>query len=100
MPSYRVATGSISLGLFDVVGEDGREPAFIGHTGLANSAGSQNAANVPVLDMGPPLHGRGTPGHIRADVVGSAVLTDDDVQKIKTFIDRHANEHNSFLGSA
>lgn len=97
MPSYRVAKGVISLGLFDVVGEDGGEPAFVGHTGLANSAGSQNAARIPVLDMQPPLHGQDTPGQIRADVVGSAILTDDDVQKIKTFIDRHANEHRLFL---
>jgi hypothetical protein len=97
LPSYRVATGNISLGLFDVVGQDGGERAFVGHAGLANSAGSQIAADVRVLDMGPPLHGQAAPGHIRADVVGSAVLTDDDVQKIKTFIDRHENEHRSLL---
>jgi hypothetical protein len=97
LPSYRVAEGSISLGLFDVVGKDGGELAFIGHTGLASSAGSLDAARIPVLDMGPPLHGQGAPGHIRADVVGSAVLTDDDAQKVKAFIDRHANEHRLFL---
>jgi hypothetical protein len=47
--------------------------------------------------MGPPLHGQGDPGHIRANVVGSATLTDDEVQKIRTFIDRHSNEHLLFL---
>lgn len=31
-----------------------------------------------------------------ANVVGSASLTDDEVQKIRTFIDRHALEHKAF----
>ncbi len=82
--------------MFDVVGQDGDEPAFIGHTGLAESAGLQNAAKIPVLDMGPPLHGHRAPGHIRADVVGSAALTDDEVKKVTNFVNRHANEHRSF----
>ena len=34
LPSYRVAAASISLAMFDVVGQDGDESAFIGHTGL------------------------------------------------------------------
>jgi hypothetical protein len=85
------------LATFDVVGQDGDEPAFIRHTGLANSAGSQNAAEIPVLDMGPPLHGQNAPGHLRADVVGSAALTDDDVQKITVFANRHVSEHLAFL---
>ncbi len=97
MPSYRVALGSVTLAMFDVVGRDGDEPAFIGHAGLADSAGSHNAAKISVLDMGPPLHGQGTPGHMSADVVGSATLTDDEVKKITNFINRHASEHRSFL---
>ena len=97
MPSYRVALGSVTLAMFDVVGRDGDERAFIGHAGLAGSAGSHNAAKIPVLDMGPPLHGQGTPGQMRADVVGSATLTDDEVKKITNFINRHANEHRSFM---
>lgn len=98
MPSYRVAAKSLSLAMYDVIGEDGGEHAFIGHTGLVKSAGSQNAANIPipVIDMGPPLHGQENPGHMIAHVVGSAVLTDDEIQKIRTFIDRHANEHLLF----
>ncbi|MHB1034154.1 MAG: hypothetical protein ACYC35_04895 [Pirellulales bacterium] len=97
MPSYRVANEIILLGLFDVVGKDGGELAFVGHVGLASAAGLQNAAKISVLDVGPPLHGQDSPGHMRADVVGSAVLTDDDVQKVRTFVDRHANEHRLFL---
>ena len=97
MPSYRVAGSRLSLSIFDVVGQDGDESGFIGHTGLAKSAGSQNAAKIPVLDMGPPLHGQGGSGHVKANVVGSASLTDDEVQKIKTFVNRHANEHLVFL---
>jgi hypothetical protein len=96
LPSYRVAAESLSLAIYDVVGQDGGEPAFIGHTGLAKSAGSQTPSKIPVLDMGPPLHGQDDPGHIKANVVGSAALTDDEVQKIRTFIDRHVNEHLVF----
>ena len=96
VPSYRVAESTLSLSIFEVVGQDGGELGFIGHVGLAESTGSQNVAKIPVLDMGPPLHGKGSSGHIKADVVGSAVLTDDEVQKIRTFVDRHANEHLLF----
>jgi hypothetical protein len=96
VPSFRLSESTLSLSRFDVVGQDGAESGFIGHAGLAESAGSQNAASIPVLEMGPPLHGHGTAGHVRGDVVGSAALTDDDVQKIKTFVDRHANEHLVF----
>ncbi len=96
MPSYRVAGSTISLGIFDIVGQDGKEFGFIGHVGLAGSAGTQNAAEIPVLDMAPPLRGRGGSGHVNADVVGRAALTDDEVQKIKTFVDRHAGEHKVF----
>jgi hypothetical protein len=97
VPSYRVAGSTLSLSIFDVVGQDGGESGFIGHSGLAESAGSQNAARIFVLDMGPPLHGPGGSGQVRANVVGSAALTDDEVQKIKTFVNRHANEHLVFL---
>jgi hypothetical protein len=96
VPSYRVAGSTLSVSRFDVVGQDGAESGFIGHAGLADSAGSQSAARIPVLDMGPPLHGHGNAGYVRGDVVGSAALTHDEVQKIKTFVDRHANEHLLF----
>lgn len=97
MPSYRVAGSTLSLNIFDVVGQDGDEPNFVGHTGLAESASTQQVAKVSVLDMGPPLHGQGGSAHLTANVVGSAILNDDEVQKIKTFVDRHANEHQVFV---
>ena len=97
MPSYRVAGPTLSLSIFDVVGQDGNEVDFIGHAGLAESAGSQHAAKISVLDMGPPLHGSHYSAQVKASVVGSATLTDDEVRKIKTFVDRHANEHLVFL---
>lgn len=97
MPSYRVAGPTLSLSIFDVVGQDGDEPDFIGHTGLAESTGVKQVAKVPVLDMGPPLHGQGGSAHVTANIVGSAILNDDEVRKIKTFVDRHANEHQVFL---
>lgn len=96
MPSYRVNRSTVSLDHFDVVGNDGGEAGFIGHVGLASTTDSQDVARIAVLDMGPPLHGHGSGHHIRGDVIGSAVLTDDEAQKIRTFVDRHANEHLLF----
>ncbi len=96
MPSYRVAGTTLSLSRFDVVGQDGGEREFIAHAGIVEAVGSHDAASVPVLDMGPPLHGHDNTEQVRGDVVGSATLTDDEVQKIKTFVDRHANEHAVF----
>lgn len=96
MPSYRVSGTTLALSRFEVVGQDGAEMGFIGHAGLVEAAGSHDAASVPVLDMGPPLHGHDVAGQVRGDVVGSAALTDDELRKIKTFVDRHANEHAMF----
>ncbi|MCH8042932.1 MAG: hypothetical protein IID44_04360 [Planctomycetes bacterium] len=96
MPSIRTTGSKVSLAIFDVVGQDGDEVGFIDHTGLAESAGSQHTGRIPVLDMGPPLHGQGSPNHIIANVVGSATLTDAEEQKIRTFVDRHASEHLIF----
>jgi hypothetical protein len=96
VPSYRVSETMLSLSRFEVVGQDGAETEFIGHAGLVEATGSHHTASVPVLDMGPPLHGHDKVGQVRGDVVGSAALTDDEVQKIKTFVDRHANEHAVF----
>lgn len=33
---------------------------------------------------------------MKGEVVGSAALSDDEVQKIRTFVDRHASEHAAF----
>lgn len=96
MPSFRVAAENLLLAMFDVVGKDGGEATFIGHIGLVKSSGLHTPTKVSVLDMGPPLHGERNPNHIRADIVGSATLTDDEVQRIRTFIDRHTGEHLSF----
>jgi hypothetical protein len=46
--------------------------------------------------MGPPLHADGGAARIHANAIGSANLTDDEVRKIKTFVDRHVNEHQAF----
>lgn len=96
MPSYRVSATKLALSRFDVVGEDGAESGFIGHVGLAEVAGPHDRAEVRILDMGPPLHAIGTSGQVRGDAVGSASLTDDEMRKIATFVDRHANEHLLF----
>lgn len=97
MPSFRVNTSRPEFNRFDAIGTDSAELHFIGHVGLAASAGSQDVTGVSALDMGPPLHGHSSANHMKCDVVGSAQLTDDEVQKIRTFIDRHSNEHELFL---
>jgi len=96
LPTYRVAEANISLAVFDIIGQDGDEETFIRHVGLANSAGLHSASEIPVIDMRPPLHGPDEQGHMRVDVVGSTVLTDDDRWKITTFVNRHAGEHEVF----
>lgn len=96
MPSSRVEEPTVSLSIYDVVGKDGGEDGFISHAGLAESSGSHIAGRLPVLDMGPPLHGQSGLAQMEASVVGSAILTDDEERKIQTFIDRHANEHRAF----
>ncbi len=93
MPSYRTDPAPVSLGLYDVVGADGNHVGFICHAGLAESAGTHDVRDVAVLDMGPPLRAEGRGGRLHASAVGSAELTDDELRKIKTFVDRHANEH-------
>ncbi len=97
MPSFRVNTSTQEFNRFDAVGADHAESDFICHVGLTVAAGSQDVTSVAVLDMGPPLHGHNSANHMKCDVIGSAQLTDDEVQKIRTFIDRHANEHALFL---
>jgi len=99
MPSFRVGGSSVSLREFDVVGADGIQPHFIVHTGLAESESdaTHEAQAVAVLDMGPPLHGRGRGPTIPAHAVGRAELDFGEVQKIRTFVDQHAGEHSSFL---
>ncbi|HSW39065.1 MAG TPA: hypothetical protein VLL97_06195 [Acidobacteriota bacterium] len=95
MPSYRIQTPAVSLGTFDVLGVDGDQLGFICHTGLAESGGSHKADAIAILDMGPPLHGPNQPNNLHAHAVGCAQLTDDEMQKIRTFVDQHANEHQA-----
>jgi hypothetical protein len=96
MPASRVANAEIELNPSDVVGQDGVRPHFISHVGLAQDGGRQRAAEVPVHDMSPPLHGRGNPVRLNASAVGTASLIADELQKIRTFVDIHASEHAAF----
>jgi len=97
VPSFRISATTTSLNIYEVVGVDGDQVGLICHAGLADSVGSQDAHEVTVFDMGPPLHAEGRAGRVRASAVGSAELTDDEVQKIRTFVDRHVSEHRAFL---
>lgn len=97
MPSYRVTEPTVSLSRFDIIGQDGVELRFVAHVGLADVAGPSSSVAVPVCEMGPPLRGSNASRQLQCNVLGSATLTNSEIQKIKTFIDRHANEHASFL---
>ncbi len=90
MPVTRVSSSAPAVAaLFDVVGDGS---PFVKHVGLAQVAGGHAAPNIAVIDMGPPLpSGR----LMHAEVIGSVGLTADEQQKIRTFIDRHANEHKA-----
>lgn len=85
----RLGNTVVVLSELDVVGQDG-ETSFVRHLGLAASKGSIDRANVPVHDMGPPLR---SPGDMQVDVHGRAELDDNEMRKIKSFVERHASEH-------
>jgi hypothetical protein len=97
VPSFRIETPTVSLSVFDVVGADGDQPRFISHTGLAESEGAHKVDAVKILDMGPPLRGPGTTTAVKATAAGRAELTDDEQQKIRSFVNQHVSEHESFL---
>lgn len=90
MPSIKVNGPTVSPNQFDIIGTGSEDTGFIQHTGLASTGGSQNAGAVRVCEMGPPL--RNT-GQMAAHALGTANLTDDEVRKIKSFIDRYQGEH-------
>ena len=96
VPSFRIDTPSVSLNVFDVIGQDGEQPGFISHTGLAENEGSQETQQIKILDMGPPLHGPSYTTTINASALGRAELSDDETRKIRIFIDQHASEHHAF----
>ncbi len=97
MPSYRVMGASVSHSKYDVVGQDRRQPQFIAHVGLAAHEAVSQVNAVAIIDMGPPLHVAGELRSIAAHAIGSAELTDDELQKMRTFIDQHAGEHASMM---
>jgi hypothetical protein len=96
MPSFSIKELHVELKVFEVLGADGPEAGFIKHTALAANGGVQSAHAVNVVDMGPPLHGPAHMHTMHATVVGRAELTDDEVQKIKVFVDQHSGEHQAF----
>jgi hypothetical protein len=95
VPSNRITQPLtlISTSINDAIGSDGALAGTVSHIGLADATGPQIDGEVAVIEMGPPLRGNGANGRMRIDVVGWADLTDDEIQKIRTFIDRHTNEH-------
>lgn len=99
MPSYHHARGLPSLRHYDVLGAtQGTEADFVVHAGLSNG-GDVIHGMAEVIDMGPPLHSSDQPYRMSVAAAGQAELTDDEVQKIRTFVDRHANEHQAYAAA-
>jgi hypothetical protein len=90
MSCRRYVGESAAVNVYDLIGEDGEEAGFISHLGLARTGGAQPTRSVEVYHMGPPLT---VDGQMDGDVIGGLKLTDDEVSRIRTFIDRHSNEH-------
>jgi len=80
-----------------VIGEGAAGEQLLIHVGLAAREGVQNTESFSVVDMRPPLHAGGNDSSIAAHAIGAAELSDDELQKMKVFVDRHAGEHSSFL---
>ncbi len=94
MPANRLLNQVESLSIYDVVGQDGAVPLCVRHVGLASDDGSdvRKGDDVAVHHMGPPLQRDAT---ISVDVVGTAALTVDNVNDIKTYVDEHLGERGS-----
>jgi hypothetical protein len=92
VPALRINEKTIRTDEFDVLGQDRGQNKLIGHLGLAKNNGESERTKVPVHEMGPPLQSSGS---IVADVKGQASLDDDEIRKIRSFIDRHDGEHES-----
>jgi len=71
------------------MGEDGTSP-FVRHVALARGNGTSHRDNASVYQMGPPLE---ISGRVKVDVLATANLYEDERQRIKVFIERHAKEH-------
>jgi hypothetical protein len=93
MPASRVVTDEVTLAAYDVVAKDGVTPTFIAHVGLAQSGGTQPAVNLAIYDMSPPLHGPDYATTINVTAFGVAELNNDEIQKIRTFLDLQSSEH-------
>lgn len=93
MSAKRLGHTLATLGKYDVVGmyTSGTTTDFVRHVGLADEATSRVSATttVSVTHMEPPFKsGRSIPCHC----VGSAGLTDDDINRLEIFIDNVSGE--------
>lgn len=89
---------SVKLKIYDVIGKDSPNVAnLIAHVGLSALDGDCKCDRVPVFHMRPPLRTRDQAREsISCNAVGTIDLSDAEFQKIRTFIDRYAGEHQLF----
>ena len=91
MTSFRVTSQTLHPNQYNILGECDTDD-FVRHVAIAAEGWSHNRMSFPVVHMGPPLN-RG--GAMRADAVGTVVLTVDELEVIKRFAQLHISEHGS-----
>lgn len=94
MPACRLSDQPVSVGKFDVVGQDSETvPQFVRHVGLCGGGRAVLTPDdhIPLVHMGPPL--------VRSDgpiqSVGSAELTVDEINEISVFVDERISEYEA-----
>ena len=95
MPASDLTQGPNRLSRYDVVGERADGPDhFVTHVGLHNADDRSVKANedIGAVHMRPPLAQNGT---IKAHVVGSVPLTNDEIKEVSVWINEIDDEYRT-----
>lgn len=97
MPVWQVDDNPRSVGQYDVCAQFGNVEDLLVHALLCDEPAERDLdsgdATVRMVQMGPPLR----TSISRADVVGTAALSEADRRQIKTFVDRRVLERKAHL---
>ena len=94
MPAFDLAKQTATLSRFDVVGQHSETPpGFVKHIALLNTDEREVGCEdtVHVVHMGPPLE---TDRQLSADVAGRIPLTNDQINIIRTWIEKVLDEYD------
>jgi len=93
MPAIDLTQGPKTVSCYDVVGQRAEgQTRFVKHVGLLNEDNRlvEMDDEVSVLHMGPPLERGGT---IKVHVAGRVPLTNDEIKKFSTWVEKIADEY-------